>query len=337
LPKSEYISLGKVRMEFFKYVKKLSDLTVKHYAYKFFEFRTQKLYLVFKSENKLIFSLASKRGNTKYIRKIETKMEQLKQVFIKHAKINRDYSNVIFVTLTFNRSKFLNPVYTWVYLSEYVNDYISNLNKKLKKYNNKIILFVKTYELHRDYYPHVHMILLLKNPIRTFFWKNKKRIAIKKKKMEWNKGFTDVFAPNNPRHICNYLTKYITKNYFNQSLKTNKSDLSIEKNNKTLEDKSNTLLCILWLFRKHTISHSRRLDNLNHNIKQINVTPSPTKKFIGLIIIDYSITFLTFIQKNYKIKEIEYFEIEKNQKYIIIKNTYVQHNINYSDMLARGG
>ena len=260
-------------------------------------------------------------------------MEQFKQVFTKHAKISRDNSNVVFVTLTFNRAKFLNNIYVWHYLSEYVNDYLSNLNKKLKKHDNKIIFFIKTYEIHKDYFPHVHMILLLKRPIRTFFWRNKKRIAMKRK-LEWNKGFVDVFAPNNTKHICNYLTKYITKNYFsNQSLKINKS---IEEN-KPLEDKSDTLLSILWLFRKFTISHSRLDNNLKNDIKQINVTQSPTKRFIGLIIIDYSISLLEFIQKHYKLKEIIHFEIEKNTKYIKINNLYVEYNINYADLLARGG
>jgi len=320
-------------MEFFKYINKLNDPIVKYYTRKFKEFKEQKLYLVFVSENKLIFSLASKRGNIKHINKIKVKIEKIKRI-LENVKINRDYSNVIFITLTFNRSKFLNPVYVWHYLSDYVNDYMSNLNKKLKKYNNKIAFFVKIYELHRDYFPHVHILLLLKNPIKTFFWKNKKRIVMKRK-LEWDKGFTDVFAPNNYADICNYLTKYITKNYFSNqpNLTMNKSTESIEKNNKPLEeDKSDTLLSILWLFRKFTISHSRlRLDKNN---KQINVNPLPTVTFIGLIIIDYSITFLQFIQKNYKIKEIEYFEILKNQKYIIIKNIYVEYNIVINDLLA---
>jgi len=158
----------------------LNNIVIGYYVNKFKEFKEQKLYLVFKSENKLIFSLASKRGNVKYINKIKAKMEQFKQVFIKHAKINRDHSNVIFITLTFDRSKFMNNIYVWTYLSNYINDYLSNLNKKLKKHNNKIIFFVKTYEIHKDYFPHVHILLLLKRPIKTFLWKGKKRIQAKK-------------------------------------------------------------------------------------------------------------------------------------------------------------
>jgi len=146
-----------------------------------------------------------------------------------------------------------------------------------------------------------------------------------KKKLEWNKGFTDIFAPNNVSHVCNYLTKYITKNYFS------------DYNKPLKEDKSNILLTILWLFRKHTISHSR-LDkifdnNLKNDIKQINVTQSPTKRFIGLIIIDYSISLLEFLKKHYKKQEIIKFEINKNQKYIIVKNLKIEYNINLNDLI----
>lgn len=49
-------------------------------------------------------------------------------------EITRDKSNIIvFLTLTFNRSRFLNNVYAWKFVSDYVNDFLENLKKKLKK------------------------------------------------------------------------------------------------------------------------------------------------------------------------------------------------------------
>jgi hypothetical protein len=219
--------------------------------------------------------------------------------------------------LTFDRNKFLNNVYAWYYLSNYVNDYLENLKKKLRKKGNDIEFFIKTYEYHKDYFPHVHIILKLKNPIRTFMYNGKKRFASKHKLFEWNYGFADAEAPKNVKHTLSYLIKYCVKNYFNYSDFTNDQDTN--KNKEEINGiklvKSDILLTILWLFRKFTISHTRiRLDVNNSELTYSD----NLLKFKGLIIINYTIQFQQFIKEWYKVHEVLYFKIYNDDTFIEI-------------------
>lgn len=282
---------------------------------KFNEFKEQKLYLVFedKSGNKYFF-LASKRGNSKHLRKIERKLKIIKGILQKN-EFTRDKSNIVFLTLTFDRNRFLNNIYAWKFVSDYVNDFLENLKKKLKKRGNKIEFFLKTYECHKDYFPHVHLILKLKNPLKTFVYKGKKRFASKRKLFEWDYGFTDAEAPKNVKHALSYLVKYCVKNYFNDySDFTNKQDTNkIEEINGIKLDKSDVLLSILWLFRKFTIS-STRLDINNSELTYFENLLT----FKGLIIINYTIQFQQFIEEWYKVHEVLYFKIYDDDTFIEI-------------------
>jgi hypothetical protein len=283
-------------------VNRLDDYILENYAKRFREWRYQKVYLKFEDkEGKIHLFLGCKRGNTKHLRKIRRKLKQIEAILSKNI-INRDKSNIAFITITFNRNCFLNNTYAWKFVSEYTNDFLENLKKKLRKKGNDIEFFLKTYEYHKDYYPHVHLILKLKKPLYTFMYKGKKRFASKRKLFEWSYGFTDVEAPKNIKHVLSYLIKYCVKNYF---------EPANEQKNMNNQDKT---LTILWLFRKNTISHSRiRLD-----ILESKLTYSMT--FKGLIIIEYTTYFEEFIRKNYKLKEIEYFKLDKDGKLLQFNN-----------------
>jgi hypothetical protein len=309
----------------------LNDFTVPFLVNKFVEFKNQKLYLLFldKSGNKHFF-LACKRGNSKHMRKIKQKINLIEEKLKKSKYIHkRDKSDIVFLTLTFDRLKFLNNIYAWKFVSHYVNDFIENLKKKLRKRNNDIEFFLKTYEYHKDYFPHVHLILKLKNPLKTFMWKGKKRFALKRKIFEWGYGFTDAFAPHHGDHIIGYLVKYCVKNYFGNYLNfeneqdTNKNK---EKINGIYLDKSDILLSILWLFRLFTISHTR-LNRLDYNKSELTYDLQ-IYTFKGLIIINYPIQFLEFIKEWYKIHEVIYFKIHANEKIIEIENDMFSLNKN---------
>jgi hypothetical protein len=294
---------------------------------KFVEWKEQKLYLVFvdKSGNKHFF-LGTKRGNSKHLRKIKQKLKLIKEILEKQ-KNTRDKSNIVFLTLTFDRNRFLNNIYAWKFVSDYVNDFIENLKKKLRKRGNRIEFFLKTYEYHKDYFPHVHLILKLKKPLKTFMYKGKKRFALKRKIFEWNYGFTDAEAPKNIKHALNYLVKYCVKNYFNNYEKIeNEQDTNKEEINGIKLDKSDILLTILWLFRKFTISHTR-LSRLDFNNSELTYSEK-IYTFKGLIIINYTISFLEFIQEWYKIHEVIYFKIHANKKIIEIENDMFSLNKN---------
>jgi hypothetical protein len=167
---------------------------------------------------------------------------------------------------------------------------------------------VKTYEYHKkNYFPHVHLILKLKKPLRTFMYKGKKRFASKRKLFEWSYGFTDAEAPKNVKHTLNYLVKYCVKNYFGSySDLENDQDKNKEEINGVKFNVNDILLMILWLFRKFTISHTR-LSRLDFKESEITYNEK-ILTYIGKIIIRYDITFLEFIQEWYKIHEVIYFK-----------------------------
>jgi hypothetical protein len=311
--------LAKIRVDFFTYINKLNDFTVPNLVRKFIDWKNQKVYIKFedKAGNEHYF-LACKRGNSKHLRKIKRKIKLIQDI-LKKNRINREKSNIAFITLTFDRNKFLNNIYAWYYLSDYVNDYLENLKKKLRKKGNDIEFFIKTYEYHKDYFPHVHIILKLKRPLKTFMYKGKKRFASKRRLFEWNYGFTDAEAPKNVKHTLSYLVKYCVKNYFrNYEEIENVQDTNKEEINGIKLNKNDILLTILWLFRKFTISHTRlRLDYLKMGELTYNEN---LLTFKGLIIINYPIQFLEFIKEWYKIHELIYFKIHANKKIIEIEN-----------------
>jgi len=288
----------------------------------------QKLYLKFEDENgNEHYFLATKRGNIKHLRKTKLKIEQIKEL-LKNPRITRDYSDIIFDTLTLDRSKFMDPIDAWLYLTNIVNDYLENLKKKLRKTGNDIIFFLKTYELHEDLFPHVHLIIRTKKPLKTFLWKSKKtgriesRFKKKRQLLEWNYGFVDAKAPRNANEVIAYMIKYCIKNYFEIENEQDKKKKS-KKKYPEQEQKSNKnhLLTILWLFRKFTISHSRlsRLDTIESELTY----SKKTYKFKGIIIINYTILFEQFIMKNYKLKEIETIEIDKTNNIIKINGDII--------------
>jgi hypothetical protein len=158
-------------------------------------------------------------------------------------------------------------------------------------------------------------------------YKGKKRFALKRKIFEWNYGFTDAEAPKNIKHALNYLVKYCVKNYFNNYEKIeNEQDTNKEEINGIKLDKSDILLTILWLFRKFTISHTR-LSRLDFNNSELTYSEK-IYTFKGLIIINYTISFLEFIQEWYKIHEVIYFKIHANKKIIEIENDMFSLNKN---------
>jgi hypothetical protein len=280
------------------------------------------LKFVDKANNEHYF-LACKRGNIKHLNKTKRKLKLISDI-LKKNRINREKSNIAFITLTFDRNKFLNNIYAWNYISDYVNDYLENLKKKLRKKGNDIEFFIKTYEYHKDYFPHVHIILKLKRPLKTFMYNGKKRFASKRKLFEWNYGFVDAEAPKNVKHALSYLVKYCVKNYFrNYEEITNEQDTNKEEINGIKLNKNDILLTILWLFRKFTISHTRlrRLDYLKESEITYN---EKILTYVGKIIIKYDITFLEFIKEWYKIHEVIYFKKFADMDFIEINGDMVR-------------
>jgi len=282
--KDNLISLKNVRNSFLKYNESFNEMNVESLNQKFKEWASQKLYLVFEDEkgNKHLF-LASKRGNEKFKRKLRIKVKAHEEYIKKIFKSNRPFTNCLFITLTINREFYINNLSSWINLTDIVNDYLSNLDKKLKKIGNKRIYFFKTYELHEDFFPHVHILIIFKRMFRCFFYNGKWRIY-RKKMFEWKKGYVDVEAIMKENKALNYLVKYSLK------------EIETESNIKLKVSNKQYLLCILWLLRKFTIS-TTRLDSLKSEL-----TYFKNKKhliFIGLIILELYQNEEEYFKENY--------------------------------------
>jgi len=292
--KDNLISLKNVRNSFLKYNKSFNEMNVGSLNQKFKEWASQKLYLVFEDEkgNKHLF-LASKRGNEKFKRKIRIKVKAHEEYIKKIFKSNRPFTNCLFITLTLNREFYINNLSSWINLTDIVNDYLSNLDKKLKKIGNKRIYFFKTYELHEDFFPHVHILIIFKRMFRCFFYNGKWRIY-RKKMFEWKKGYVDVEAIMKENKALNYLVKYSLK------------EIETESNIKLKVSNKQYLLCILWLLRKFTIS-TTRLDSLKSELTYFN--PYKKLQFIGLVIIELYEDEEKYLNEEYwKILYLVYYE-----------------------------
>ena len=285
--KDNLISLKNVRNSFLKYNKSFNEMNVGSLNQKFKEWAEQKLYLVFEDDkgNKHLF-LASKRGNYKFKNKLRIKVKNHEEYIKKIFKSNRPFSNCLFITLTFNREFYINNISCWINLTDLVNDYISNLNKKLKKINNGMIYFFKTYELHEDFFPHVHILAIFKKQFRCFYYNGKWRIY-KKRLFEWKKGFVDVEAIMKQSKALSYLVKYSIKEIENES------NIKLKLSNKQY------ILCILWLLRKFTVSHTRitRLDSFKSELTYFN--PYKKLNFIGLVILELYQNEEEYFKENY--------------------------------------
>jgi hypothetical protein len=126
----------------------------------------------------------------------------------KHHRRSRDSTNVVFLTLTYDPNRF-SVTEAW----KDVGNRISRVFKWFRRhYGLKAALAVL--ETHDNFYPHVHMILLLERDIGVFEYRGLLRFC--EKKPRWEKalareGFIDAQAPRSAKEISNYLSKYLNK------------------------------------------------------------------------------------------------------------------------------
>jgi hypothetical protein len=138
-------------------------------------------------------------------------------------------------------------------------NYITKYFEKIKKYLNKkygVKGYIGVLEVHSSGYPHLHVILFLKKPVRVFKWKGIWRF---KEKRTWEKelktherGYIDAFALKSREEFISYMSKYMAKQL--------KSGLVHNKDG-SINLKAATL-AILRIFRKHMIIASKSIKEM---------------------------------------------------------------------------
>jgi len=115
--------------------------------------------------------------------------------------------NSIFATLTFNRDKNIRD--TWLLCHVASNRFLQRVRRTVDSCE-----YLKVYEIHKDSYPHVHILLLFSNlnyPYNHTRWLP--HDVHQKLKLAWTHGLSDYQSPlaNSNYSALSYVLKYLSK------------------------------------------------------------------------------------------------------------------------------
>lgn len=115
--------------------------------------------------------------------------------------------NTVFSTLTVARD--CSPRDAWLVLSQTTNRYVQRIRRTVDYCD-----YVKVYELHKDSYPHVHVLFIFRNlkyPYNNSRWLPDN--VFSKLKLAWSLGLSDHQSPtsNKSNSTLNYILKYLAK------------------------------------------------------------------------------------------------------------------------------
>jgi len=261
------------------------------------------LYLCFTNEEgEYEFHLASKRGNKVYRYKLFKRIDELFKTLdtpeFKKLLLRKEgrkwYSNILFVTLTWNPKKTSRHM-AWRIVSKKYNRFITAFRQRYGKVwaMRSFEAFKKDEESPAYGYPHIHILMICEHAFEAE--QDKKgvwRIKIKKRfvdgyqpleKMKLWFSYFDIKIPVSLQKMKDYLTKDMFKQYLHK-WKTDKDLLS---------------LSLGWFFRHRAIAISgeQLLTDLKNalsitqisGIYQIKEILQNNKKltFIGLVCIDF--------------------------------------------------
>ncbi len=116
----------------------------------------------------------------------------------------RTFSRFLFTTLTYSRAGFCRH-WRWWHTSRHVTDYV----QRLRRGTGQHVEYLRVLESHKDYNPHVHMLLYFPNPFRI---QDKRYIArdfFDKLQHWWPHGFSKPEVIRSD--VWNYTLKYFRK------------------------------------------------------------------------------------------------------------------------------
>jgi hypothetical protein len=175
------------------------------------------------------------RGLIYYAKRYRAKIiRALKSLSKRRLKVKGKKSYHMFITVTLKRSYPIGLAWRKI-----IKSYARRVMKTIEKVeNNKIIFYIGVLEAHRDGYPHIHLLVVFKKPLKVFKWKNMYRFENKRlwdQALGSNKeNFIDVFALRNHREIRSYLLKYLSKSLA-ENIVMNKDDIKTLINNSSYD------------------------------------------------------------------------------------------------------
>lgn len=194
-----------------------------------------------------------KRGNDVYAQRLYARFMGYREKFMGFVGgMSKEFSRVVMVTLTLRRDVSL--VDAWLNIGRYFNNFYTKVTNWCKRnYSRKPIQF-RSWEVHRDGYPHIHCMMVLPFEFGVKRKRSKKggvRVYVEetlrdKLKSFWTLGWIDVVGVINFSDAFNYIAKYCVKLAYNVD---------------------NFKMSILWVFGKRMWSVSRdvRLDRRKPN------------------------------------------------------------------------
>ncbi len=133
------------------------------------------------------------------------------------------YSHYVFQTLTYSRDNSCRHT-AWWNVSSDTTDYLKRLRRSFKP--ALPIEHLRVIEFHKDYYPHVHILLHFHNALtisnRRFFTPE----FYSKLQSLWTKGFSKPEVLKFPDGAFSYVLKYFLKQIANQSISGSTGQLS---------------------------------------------------------------------------------------------------------------
>ncbi len=113
----------------------------------------------------------------------------------------------VFTTLTYPRDKDIRT--TWLSVNETANRYVQRVRRTLDSCE-----YLKTYEVHKDGYPHIHILFIFSNlnyPDNHSRWLPDN--VFKKLKSAWTHGLSDHQSPTSSTDYSalSYILKYVAK------------------------------------------------------------------------------------------------------------------------------
>jgi hypothetical protein len=210
--------------------------------------QTENLQVKGEIDKETIAVKCAKRGNDVYWWRVWKRLkflQKLKDHTLFDIRDNVKFSNVLFITLTYDIRRSLIQE-AWETVGEEFNKWIRNLRKKFGR-----VSYLRCWEASRKGYPHIHVLMIFHDyRFRIAFSQTRKgrRIYRIKEKEEFEKSyhsFVDVQAVQKLKKGIKYITKYLSK-YTTQS--------------QTLT------LALCWLFRKRSFAVSGNFHEILYTI-----------------------------------------------------------------------
>jgi len=218
--------------EYYRYLETSEDLYKAIISH--FDYLTRSYGFFVVSPKKLI---VYDRGLIHYAKKYRAKIfKALESLPKKRLKIKGKRSYHAFITITLSRKYPIGVAWRKI-----IKNYARRVLKTIEKIeNNKIIHYIGVLEAHKDGYPHLHILVVFKKPMKLFKWKNMYRFVNKRL---WDQAlgidvsksnFIDAFALRNEKEVVGYLLKYLSKSLAEHIIQ-NKNDIKNEINSNSYE------------------------------------------------------------------------------------------------------